>query len=60
MLTERLRRGQREARLHLLWTFTGQGTYRARAELEVLGPSRHTAGVTFTYACRERPPLIEW
>ncbi|WP_236238799.1 hypothetical protein [Streptomyces sp. CC228A] len=59
MLTERLRRGQREARLHLLWSFTGQGTHRARAELEVLSPSRHTASVTFTYACRDLPPF-EW
>ncbi|MEU3448372.1 hypothetical protein AB0H29_14270 [Streptomyces thermolilacinus] len=51
VLTERVRRGQREARLHLLWTFSGRGTYAARADVEVLTPSRHGAGTTFTYAC---------
>ncbi|MEU3822291.1 hypothetical protein AB0E74_22100 [Streptomyces sp. NPDC030392] len=51
VLTERVRRGGREARLHLLWTFSGRGAYEARAELQILTPSRHTAGTTFTYAC---------
>ncbi|MEU2181982.1 hypothetical protein [Streptomyces thermolilacinus] len=51
VLTERVRRGQREARLHLLWTFSGRGAYTARADVEVLTPSRHGAGTTFTYAC---------
>lgn len=51
VLTERVRRGQREARLHLLWTFSGQGAYTARADLHMLTPSRHTAGTTFTYTC---------
>ncbi|CAL9341421.1 hypothetical protein [Streptomyces sp. enrichment culture] len=51
VLTERVRRGQREARLHLLWTFSGRGTYVARADVQVLTPSRHGAGTTFTYAC---------
>ncbi|WP_149182736.1 hypothetical protein [Streptomyces sp. TRM49041] len=51
VLSERVRRGQREARLHLLWTFSGEGEYRARADLEILSPSRHGAGTTFPYAC---------
>jgi hypothetical protein len=51
VLTEQVRRGRREARLHLLWTFSGRGAYEARAELQILTPSRHTAGTTFTYAC---------
>ncbi|WP_420081681.1 hypothetical protein ACN6AT_31580 [Streptomyces sp. JL4002] len=50
-LTERVPRGEREARLHLLWTFRGTGTYPARAELELLSPQRRTAGVDFTYRC---------
>ncbi|MFG2983689.1 hypothetical protein ACGFYQ_20980 [Streptomyces sp. NPDC048258] len=51
-LTERVPRGQREARLHLLWTFRGAGTYPAKAELELLSPERRTAAVEFTYRCR--------
>lgn len=51
-LTERVPRGHREARLHLLWTFRGAGTYPARAELELLSPERRTAAVEFTYRCR--------
>ncbi|MER6388084.1 hypothetical protein ABT236_06360 [Streptomyces sp. NPDC001523] len=51
-LTERVPSGQREVPLHLLWTFQGAGTYPARAEIELLSPSRHTASVEFTYRCR--------
>ncbi|MFD3802817.1 hypothetical protein ACFWSF_02320 [Streptomyces sp. NPDC058611] len=51
-LTERVPRGQREARLHLLWTFRGAGSYPAKAELELLSPGRRTAAVEFTYRCR--------
>ncbi|MEU9378946.1 hypothetical protein AB0D94_35045 [Streptomyces sp. NPDC048255] len=51
-LTERVPRGQREARLHLLWTFKGAGTYSARAELRLDSPAEHTAAVEFTYRCR--------
>lgn len=51
-LTERVPSGQREVSLHLLWTFQGAGTYPARAEIELLSPSRHTASVEFTYRCR--------
>ncbi|MEW2140752.1 hypothetical protein AB0892_29885 [Streptomyces sp. NPDC005409] len=51
-LTERVPRGQREARLHLLWTFQGVGSYPARAELHLLSPERRTSAVEFTYRCR--------
>ncbi|MGI5448323.1 hypothetical protein ACQEVM_21680 [Streptomyces sp. CA-243310] len=51
-LTERVPSGQREVSLHLLWTFQGVGTYPARAEIELVSPSRHTASVEFTYRCR--------
>ncbi|MFG2874316.1 hypothetical protein ACGFYU_04780 [Streptomyces sp. NPDC048337] len=50
-LTERVPSGQREARLHLLWTFQGAGTYPAKAELELLSPGPRTAAVDFTYRC---------
>ncbi|MFJ6779061.1 hypothetical protein [Streptomyces yangpuensis] len=50
-LTERVPRGQREARLHLLWTFRGTGSYQAKAELQLLSPGQRTAAVTFTYRC---------
>ncbi|MDX3537068.1 hypothetical protein PV721_22360 [Streptomyces sp. MB09-01] len=50
-LTERVPRGQREARLHLLWSFRGTGNYPARAELQLLSPGQRTAAVDFTYRC---------
>ncbi|MFJ3515968.1 MULTISPECIES: hypothetical protein [unclassified Streptomyces] len=50
-LTERVPRGQREARLHLLWTFRGTGSYPARAELQLVSPGQRTAAVDFTYRC---------
>ncbi|AQT71130.1 MULTISPECIES: hypothetical protein [Streptomyces] len=50
-LTERVPRGQREARLHLLWTFQGTGNYQAKAELQLLSPAQRTASVNFTYRC---------
>lgn len=51
-LTERVPSGGREARLHLLWTFQGAGTYPAKAELELVSPVRRTAAAEFTYRCR--------
>ncbi|WP_455353877.1 hypothetical protein [Streptomyces sp. SYSU K217416] len=50
-LREHVARGQHEARLHLLWTFHGRGEYRARAELLITSPTRHTAATGFTYRC---------
>ncbi|THA81502.1 hypothetical protein [Streptomyces sp. A0592] len=50
-LTERVPRGQSEARLHLLWTFRGTGSYQAKAELQLLSPAQRTASVNFTYRC---------
>ncbi|MFK4600370.1 hypothetical protein [Streptomyces pristinaespiralis] len=51
LLRERVVRGQKQARLHLLWTFEGRGEYRAGAELRILSPSRHSAAARFTYRC---------
>ncbi|MDI9884315.1 hypothetical protein QMZ92_07855 [Streptomyces sp. HNM0645] len=51
VLTERMARGQDRARLRLLWTFHGEGAYRARAELRLSSPSRHDASAEFLYTC---------
>ncbi|MFK4687157.1 hypothetical protein [Streptomyces pristinaespiralis] len=51
LLRERVVRGQKQARLNLLWTFEGRGEYRAGAELRILSPSRHSAAARFTYRC---------
>ncbi|MFJ8076307.1 hypothetical protein ACIQ7Q_20750 [Streptomyces sp. NPDC096176] len=50
-LREKVTRGQKQARLHLLWTFHGRGEYRAGAELWITSPSRHTASAHFLYRC---------
>ncbi|MFM9594202.1 hypothetical protein ACKI1J_19850 [Streptomyces scabiei] len=51
VLREVLVRDQRQARLHLLWTFQGKGRQEARAQLRILSPSRRTVSVPVTYAC---------
>ncbi|MFD1657554.1 hypothetical protein ACFSL4_04750 [Streptomyces caeni] len=50
-LTEKLPRGRSTARLHLLWTFHGEGRYQARATLRILSPGPRTATTSFTYRC---------
>ncbi len=50
-LREVMVRGQRHARLHLLWTFQGKGHYTARAELRLLSPTPRTVTAHFTYDC---------
>ncbi|WP_406065781.1 hypothetical protein OG462_40270 [Streptomyces sp. NBC_01077] len=50
-LHERLTRGQKEARVHLLWTFHGPGTHQAVARLVIAAPAGHTSSATFTYHC---------
>ncbi|MER5836186.1 hypothetical protein ABT116_36550 [Streptomyces sp. NPDC002130] len=51
VLKEELARGQRQARLHLRWTFQGTGHRTARAELRILSGTPRTAGAGFTYDC---------
>lgn len=51
-LYETVTRGQREATLHLRWTFTGRGEFPARAEVRIDSPGRHTAAAEFVYVCR--------
>ncbi|KPI10668.1 hypothetical protein OV450_3300 [Actinobacteria bacterium OV450] len=50
-LTERVPGGRKEARLHLLWTFQGRGTYAAEAKLQLVAPAQRTAATQFTYRC---------
>ncbi|MFG2310541.1 hypothetical protein ACGFS9_17980 [Streptomyces sp. NPDC048566] len=51
VLREKTTRGQKRARLHLLWTFQGEGRYAARAELRLLSPVRRTAAARLAYHC---------
>ncbi|MEO3977953.1 hypothetical protein [Streptomyces sp. CAU 1734] len=50
-LREELRRGQKQARVHLLWSIRGRGDFRAEAELRILSPTQHRAGTAFDYRC---------
>lgn len=52
VLSEVVVRGQRQTRLHLRWTFQGEGQRSARAELQIISPVQTTAGTRFTYDCR--------
>lgn len=51
VLREVVVRGQRQARLHLLWTFQGEGHHRAQAELRLLSPTPRAVTTHFTYDC---------
>ncbi|MFB7248473.1 hypothetical protein ACFCYX_39215 [Streptomyces populi] len=51
VLREDLTRNQKQAKLHLLWTFQGEGRYEARAELRLLSPVRRTVSAELTYHC---------
>lgn len=51
VLREVVVRGQRQARLHLLWTFQGQGRYAAQVELRILSPTDRTFTTHLTYRC---------
>ncbi|MEU3934253.1 hypothetical protein AB0E85_19780 [Streptomyces sp. NPDC029044] len=51
VLEEELVRGQRQARLHLRWTFEGPGHRTARAELRILSGTARTATTGFVYDC---------
>ncbi|MEU4097024.1 hypothetical protein [Streptomyces sp. NPDC026673] len=52
VLHEKVPSGRHEARLHLLWTFRGHGTYTARAELRLTTPGHRSVTTGFTYDCR--------
>ncbi len=44
-------RGKRSTDVHLRWTFTGPGTYSARATIEVIQDGMPPATVAFDYRC---------
>ncbi|MDX3135770.1 hypothetical protein PV367_39605 [Streptomyces europaeiscabiei] len=50
-LREVVVKGQKQARLHLLWTFQGKGRYAARVELRILSPTNRTVTTDLTYQC---------
>ncbi|MFJ9539729.1 hypothetical protein ACIRPX_21005 [Streptomyces sp. NPDC101225] len=51
VLREVLVKGQKQARLHLRWTYRGKGHSTARAQLSILTPGHRTAATHFTYDC---------
>ncbi|MGC0327711.1 hypothetical protein RKD23_000701 [Streptomyces sp. SAI-170] len=51
VLRETLARGQREARLHLRWTFEGEGHLTGQADLRLLTPTSRTVTAQITYDC---------
>ncbi|MEU5076111.1 hypothetical protein AB0G76_31850 [Streptomyces asoensis] len=51
VLREVVVRGQRQARLHLLWTFQGKGHYAARAQLHLVSPLDRTTTGHLAYDC---------
>lgn len=52
LLQEKLAKGQRQVRLHLLWSFRGKGTHAAKAWLHITSPEKRSASAQFTYSCR--------
>jgi hypothetical protein len=52
VLTEKVARGQKTARLHLEWAFSGQGSAKETATIDVLEPSAHQAKTPVAYNCR--------
>ncbi|MEU7061353.1 hypothetical protein, partial [Streptomyces sp. NPDC046197] len=51
VLREVVARGQHQARLHLRWTFQGEGHRTARADLRILSPAHRPVTAHVTYAC---------
>jgi hypothetical protein len=51
VLTEKIARGQRTARLNLQWVFTGRGSAKHTATIDILEPSPLQAQTPVTYNC---------
>ncbi|MFD9435263.1 hypothetical protein [Streptomyces sp. NPDC060002] len=51
-LRERVRAGQGEVKLPMLWHFHGTGTHQAQAVIDLLGARPRSAATAFTYRCR--------
>ncbi|MFC5945546.1 hypothetical protein ACFPZ4_29275 [Micromonospora harpali] len=54
LVSERVGRGQRSVSLPLKWSFTGVGTARETATVNIVEPSVTQAGTEVRYACRRR------
>jgi hypothetical protein len=54
-LRQSLPSGQRSTSLHLLWRFTGTGTYAATATVRLLAPTPASATAHFSYRCSAGP-----
>ncbi|MFI2665950.1 hypothetical protein [Micromonospora carbonacea] len=54
MVSERVGRGQRSVGLPLRWSFTGVGSARETATVNIVEPSVTQAGTEVRYACRGR------
>ncbi|MCZ4608225.1 hypothetical protein O3S80_31625 [Streptomyces sp. Lzd4kr] len=50
-LRQSVRSEQRKVELPMTWTFSGRGTQRASAVIDILSPDSLTATTTFTYDC---------
>ncbi|WP_157547788.1 hypothetical protein [Micromonospora sp. ATCC 39149] len=54
LVSERVGRGQRTVSLPLKWSFTGVGTVRETATINIVEPSVTQAGTEVRYTCRRR------
>ncbi|MFC8850156.1 MULTISPECIES: hypothetical protein [unclassified Micromonospora] len=54
LVSERVGRGQRSVGLPLKWSFTGVGTARETATINIVEPSVTQAGAEVRYTCRRR------
>ncbi|WP_208813431.1 hypothetical protein [Micromonospora echinofusca] len=52
LLTEQVGRGQRTVELHLKWSFSGVGTTRETATINITTPSPVQGATSFVYDCR--------
>ncbi len=52
VFTESVTFGTEVTQVHLFWVFSGQGTLKAKATLEILTPQPVSTSTEFTYTCR--------
>jgi hypothetical protein len=52
VLTESVPFGTSVTQVHLFWQFSGEGTLKVKATLQILTPQPVETSTEFTYACR--------
>jgi hypothetical protein len=52
ILTESVPFGTNTTQVHLFWQFSGKGTLKAKATLQILTPQQAETSTEFTYTCR--------